>query len=164
MAFFAQSRNKFVTPGKTTDNYGFAAWVFENAENLMGLGEGIHYGEWWGQGIQRRYGMTEKRFALFNTGRWNQDGDVCPACCYTVPVLYEGPMDESRINGAMTHLGAMGSVAAPGFMNPEGIIVFHHGTGTLFKRTFEHDETGKEVTQAPADDGQMSLLLHAFKS
>lgn len=30
---YAQSRTRMITPGKTTDNYGFAAWVKENEED-----------------------------------------------------------------------------------------------------------------------------------
>ena len=84
-AVFAQSRSRFITPDD--DNYGFARWVAENASSLVELGEGIHFGEWWGAGIQRRYGLTEKRFSLFNVGRWKNA--VLPACCSLVPILYE---------------------------------------------------------------------------
>ncbi|TFH36187.1 MAG: hypothetical protein E4G93_02560, partial [Dehalococcoidia bacterium] len=49
------SRNRWITPEK--DNCGFARWAHENRSELFGiLGEGRHFGEWWGQGIQRRYG------------------------------------------------------------------------------------------------------------
>lgn len=68
----AASRTRFVVPGKQ-DNAGFAAWVKENRSELLKLGPGRHFGEWWGANIQRRYGLTEKRFSLFNVGRW------CPA-------------------------------------------------------------------------------------
>lgn len=69
----AQSRNRLVTPGKLTDNYGFARWVEENADELRDvLGTGHHYGEWYGSGIGRNYGLTngDKRFALFNVNRY----------------------------------------------------------------------------------------------
>jgi len=49
----AGSRNQWLAPGRQ-DNLGFAAWVFQNREDLMSLGPGYHYGEWWGKGIQRR--------------------------------------------------------------------------------------------------------------
>ena len=67
-SIWAQSRTRLITP--KNDNYGFAKWVEANWEDLLSLGEGYHYGEWWGQGIQRGYGLTEKRFSLFNTRRW----------------------------------------------------------------------------------------------
>lgn len=68
LAIYAQSRTRLITP--ENDNYGFAKWVRANAEELAQLGEGVHFGEWWGNGIQRGYGLTEKRFSLFNSGRW----------------------------------------------------------------------------------------------
>lgn len=27
-----------------------------------------------------------------------------------------------------------------GFMDPEGIVIYHTGSGTLYKKTFENDE------------------------
>ncbi len=64
----AGSRTRLITPAG--DNMGFARWVQEHAEELItGLGPGRHFGEWWGQKIQRAYGLTEKRFSLFNTTR-----------------------------------------------------------------------------------------------
>ena len=65
--FQVGSRNQWITPEK--DNAGFARWAYEHKDELMQLGKGFHYGEWWGQGIQRGYGLDEKRFSLFNTSR-----------------------------------------------------------------------------------------------
>jgi hypothetical protein len=49
------SRSRWITP--EDDNHGFAKWVFMHMEELIeGLGEGRHYGEWWGSGVQRGYG------------------------------------------------------------------------------------------------------------
>ncbi|MCJ7726507.1 MAG: hypothetical protein MUP76_09000, partial [Acidimicrobiia bacterium] len=48
--------SRWITP--EVDNYGFARWVKDHEEELRtGLGAGLHFGEWWGQGIQRRYGQ-----------------------------------------------------------------------------------------------------------
>lgn len=138
---FAGSRNRYLTIEK--DNFGFAKWVAENeAMLLQGLAVGRHYGEWFGGKIQRGYGLTEKRFALFNTTRWTEN--TPPACCSVVPVLYKGPFDTNEINRVMEELHTKGSVAAPGFMKPEGICVFFQGT--YYKRTFEMDE-GKWTVQ-----------------
>ena len=135
---YAQSRSRFITPDD--DNYGFAAWVAANAPALVNLGVGAHFGEWWGQGIQRKYGLDHKRFSLFNTSRWNAER---PICCDVVPVLYGGIWDQAEIEGCLRRLREQGSVAAPGFMKPEGIIVFHPPTNTLFKQTLERDEEHK---------------------
>lgn len=43
-------------------------------------------------------------------------------------------------------LRAEGSMAAPGFMRPEGVVVFHGHSGTLFKVTLEKDEVPKQVS------------------
>ena len=56
---FAGSRSRWITP--QDDNFGFAAWVQAHRDQLLTLGPGRHFGEWWGAGIQRRYGQAEKR-------------------------------------------------------------------------------------------------------
>jgi hypothetical protein len=134
------SRSRWVTPGKTTDNYGFAQWCLDHSEQLFLLGEGNHFGEWWGQGIQRNYGLTERRFSLFNVVRW---GHARPACCDVVPVLYMGPFDTGRVAHEVDILRHWGSRAVPGFMSPEGLIVFHTAAGKCFKVTVDHDEQHK---------------------
>jgi len=138
----AQSRSKLITP--TDDNYGFAKWVQANATELLRLGPGHHFGEWWGQGIQRNYGLTEKRFSLFNTSRWGDDA-TRPACCHVVPVIVHGAPTESFkvADEALTMLTVEGSFAAPGFMNPEGIVCFHVPSQSMFKATLEKDEEWK---------------------
>lgn len=136
----AGSRNRWITPDD--DNYGFAGWVKRNANELVRLGPGRHYGEWWGNGIQRGYGLKEKRFSLFNVHRW-EDPANRPECVGCVPVLYRGMFSSSVVNGAITGLNILGSTAAPGFMKPEGIIVFHSAQQNLFKVTCEKDEAPK---------------------
>ncbi|MEV7425173.1 RNA ligase family protein [Streptomyces sp. NPDC091212] len=153
----AQSRKRLIWPGKTTDNYSFAGWAYDNAADLVRiLGEGLHFGEWWGQGIQRGYGLEEKRFSLFNTARWfatREDGlDSMSTRASTsalagqigaVPVLYAGVFDESTIMGALTDLHWGGSVAAPGFDRPEGICVYHSQSRTVYKVTLDRQDAGK---------------------
>lgn len=136
--FLVGSRTRWITP--ENDNYGFARWAYEHKDELMGLGAGQHFGEWWGQGIQRGYGLTEKRFSLFNVSRWN---DSRPACCHVVPTLYRGIFDESEIIRCLNTLGGYGSHAAPGFMKPEGVIIYHTAAGIGFKKTLEKDEQPK---------------------
>jgi LexA DNA binding domain len=51
-------------------------------------------------------------------------------------------------NGARDHLcldflRSDGSAAAPGFMRPEGVVIFHTASGALFKQTIEKDEEPK---------------------
>lgn len=144
---YAQSRTRIITP--QSDNFGFASWVQDHAPLLAELlGPGLHFGEWWGSGIQRGYGLDEKRFSLFNTAKWRESAENNPdwwGLLDTVPVLYEGPFMQRKIDAALIKLGSGGSVAAPGFMKPEGIVVFHAAAGVMFKVTIEGDEKPKGV-------------------
>lgn len=157
---FAGSRKRWINPN--SDNFGFAKWVKENAEELLKLGEGRHYGEWYGCGIQRDYGLDEKRFALFNVKHWasrkviingevferntlkeNDARKIVPKCCGVVPILYEGLFDTLVIEGIIEDLRQSGSKIVSGFMKPEGIVIYHKAAGKLFKKTLENDEKPK---------------------
>jgi len=142
-AVYAQSRNRLIFPGKTTDNYGFAGWVENNSASLVeDLGEGIHYGEWWGQGVARKYGAKVKTFSLFNVARYSDITFTTPNLD-VVPVLYEGPFDQAEIDSALYNLRANGSHASVGFPNPEGICVYHSASRQVFKVTLDKNDTGK---------------------
>lgn len=140
MQVFFGSRNRWVTT--ESDNYGFAKWATANLDELKKMGPGRHYGEWWGNGIQRGYGVPDKRFWLFNVGRWRGAADL-PSCCGVVPVLYDGPFSESAVNLAVETLRLNGSVAVPGFMNPEGVVVYHTQSKQLYKKTLVDDHHAK---------------------
>jgi hypothetical protein len=140
--FMAGSRTRWITPDD--DNYGFARWAHEHREELMLLGPGRHFGEWWGAGIQRRYGIDEKRFSLFNVGRWNADNPP-PSCCGTVPLLYHGPFSTQVVDMYVEKLRHGGSFAAPGFMSAEGVVVYLPAARELFKVTLEKDEVPKSL-------------------
>jgi len=141
---FAGSRKRWLN--LESDNYGFASWVRENAKELIDLGKGRHFGEWYGKGIQRNYGLQEKRFALFNVKRW-ENPEIRPACCGAAPVLWRGLFDTLKIHCVLEELRDAGSLVAPGFMNPEGIIIYHMASGRLFKKTIEDDEKPKGQTE-----------------
>lgn len=140
LLLFAGSRTRYIVPA--ADNFGFARWVKEHAEELWALGPGRHFGEWWGSGIQRGYGLPkgEKRFSLFNVARWGSDR---PGCCYVVPVLAEGLFRSGLVEDALENLAQHGSYAAEGFMRPEGVVVWHDAARVLFKKTLEKDEEPK---------------------
>lgn len=136
----AGSRNRWLTP--ENDNYGFARWVEGNKAELLKLGPGHHFGEWWGLGIQRGYGLHERRFSLFNTARWN-GVEERPACCGVVLVLYTGLFEQTCPAFWIATLSGVGSYAAPGFRFPEGIVIYHKASGTLFKKLIDNDEQPK---------------------
>lgn len=144
----AQSRKRMITPDD--DNYGFAKWVYDNAGVLMDtLGFGYHYGEWFGEGIQKNpLGIEGKRFALFHATKYTEDNGYelnKVDGLETVPLLHHGQcniwtipqivedleMYGSKVKGAATD----GTVAA----KAEGIIVWNNETKTRTKILLEND-------------------------
>lgn len=146
----AQSRKRIIMPGD--DNFGFAAYVKANSAGLIqALGEGRHFGEWWGHGIQRGYGLGrgERWFSLFNTRRWaDHQADLwkVPQLAL-VPILYTGLFSTVTAQELVAGLRATGSVAAPGFDKPEGVCVFHTASNTVYKTFLENDDVPKGVAE-----------------
>jgi hypothetical protein len=161
LGMWAGSRTRWITTAN--DNYGFANWAVANASELVKLGEGHHFGEWWGSGIQRGYGFKngERFFSLFNAGRWVEHDkptylienpnpkekpkftECAPVCCKVVPILYRGPFDTERVNFELDALHDFGSKAAPNFMNPEGVVVYHIAGNVGFKKILDNDAQPK---------------------
>lgn len=133
----AGSRNRWITPGKQTDNYGFASWVQDHSEQLLELGVGTHYGEWWGAGIQRRYGMKEKHFSLFNTFRPEES---LPDCVQQVPVLYQGEFSTTKIQEVFEDLWVQGSRLCGHAFQAEGIVIYHMTSRNSFKMTYNYKD------------------------
>ena len=140
--FFTGSRQRWITP--ESDNYGFSKWAFSNKDELMKLGPGRHFGEWWGNGIQRGYNLKpgEKRFSLFNVSRW-QGAEDKPECCYVVPLLAVRQFDVKLIEEVMEELRINGSSASPGFLDPEGVVVYLTKSRRLFKMPFKEEHKGQ---------------------
>lgn len=169
----AQSRKRIITPDD--DNYGFARWVYDNAGALLDtLGYGYHYGEWYGEGIQKNpLGVEGKRFALFHPTKYNEkngydlekvDG------LETVPLLHHGPCDVWTIPNIMQDLNIYGSKvkgaktqdmfsSVPGLegtscvyskaAKAEGIIIWNNETRTRTKMLLDNDAFHKwEVNSA----------------
>lgn len=135
----AQSRSRMINPSE--DMHGFARWVEDNAATLVAdLGVGLHMGEWWGQGIRRGYGLAEKRLSLFNTRKWSTQEFVTPGLG-VVPVLAESNYVfwSADVVRTADRLRMFGSEAVPGFMNPEGVCVYHPQADTVFKYTLDGD-------------------------
>ncbi len=162
---WAGSRTRWI--GVHTDNHGFANWAHQHHEELLQLGPGRHFGEWWGSGIQRGYNLPkgEKRFSLFNVQRWCLHGtepgqiltadprivkyqDVLPACCGLVPILHRGKFQTEVCEEVLACLRIGGSKASPGFMNPEGIVVFHVAGNFGLKKTIKNDDVPKGLQKS----------------
>lgn len=129
----AQSRNRLIKPGD--DNMGFAFWVWENAADLANLGDGYHYGEWVGPGIQKnKHNLDQKTFFLFDTGRWSNER---PACCEVVDLLYFGVWHPNVAEEWMVFLKDRADRME---YTPEGIVLYFPHTGERQKCTFEHSQ------------------------
>lgn len=154
----AGSRTRYITP--LADNYGFAKWVEDHVVELFkGLGPGTHYGEWWGSGVNRGYGFVGgvKFFSLFNVSRWLDANNAKfftpeelekqkrpPSCCSVVPIIGTASVFDTELVKQMgVALLQQGSQAAPGFMKPEGLVVYHVKARQLFKYTFEKNDGHK---------------------
>lgn len=155
----AQSRKRLITPDN--DNFGFARWVHDNAGALTdALGFGYHYGEWFGEGIQKNpLQILGRRFALFNTWHWarpeNAERLEMVDGLEHVPVLHDenihGPATWETIPLILQELSTWGSKVRglpaiwddkSGFYTtpkPEGIIVWHRETQQKYKILLEGD-------------------------
>jgi len=135
LQILAGCRTRYIDP--SDDNYGFARFVYANKDALIsGLGEGRHYGEWAGPGINSGEGLSDKTLCLFDWRRW-QDKEL-PAGIRTVPLLYTGKISLDAINETMQMLKAQGSLLVPGYMKPEGIVI--ELDGQLYKNVFDEEE------------------------
>jgi len=159
----AQSRKRLIRVGD--DNFGFAAWVEENKAELTELlGYGVHFGEWFGEGIQKNpLGIEGKRFALFSPWKFQgtQKLDIEESNLVEfVPVLFEGQanewtiphlMEDLRIYGSKVKGAANSTVEVfPGedgtyeiAAEAEGIIVWHRETQQKYKILLKNDAIHK---------------------
>lgn len=140
----AGSRTRWLDPTAGLDNHGFGRWVLEHAPEAAQLGVGVHYGEWYGSGINRGYGYMngEKHFALFNSFRWREHR---PEGFGVVPVLWSGSGDDidKGIGISLAELVYNGSVIAPGFKFPEGIVIYSDETKAMWKKYLVNDRNAK---------------------
>lgn len=155
VAVSAQSRKRFITP--KSDNFGFAQFVHRYADGLaQGFGVGRHFGEWWGQGIQRGYGALDRYFSPFNTNRWNPESIEAVGLdtlnVVAVPVLYKwGRLDTVIVATAMEELRD-GGTRLPYTLKghpAEGVVVFHTAGDVLFKALLENDDLPKSLVAFP---------------
>ena len=138
------SRKRWLTP--EDDNFNFAKWAWENKDELFTLlGPGRHYGEWFGSGIQRNYGLQsgERWLSLFNTTKHEGIQNRTKLNLTTVPILRKNTFTTQIVEEALSDLKKYGSFLVPSFKNPEGIVIYHTGSGTLYKKTLENDEQPK---------------------
>lgn len=132
-----QSRKRMLNVGKDNDNYGFAQYVYDNKEKFLELGEGRHYGEWVGLGIQKNpHNFPEKRFYLFNTLRWGEH-NTPPEGLYVVNKLHHGPYSHEIVNQVMNTLKSNSEQLN---YKAEGCVVYFPRLDAMEKHTFEYSK------------------------
>ena len=82
-----------------------------------------------------------KSLAFLNSTRI--DAKAPPASVSVVPVLYTGIFTSTAADDALELLRREGSKAAPGFMKPEGIIIYQSAARMYFKKTLDKDDEWK---------------------
>ena len=127
----AGSRSKWLT--LDDDHFGFARWVDNNKEDLLKLGSGYFYGEWWGKGINREYGLDRRVFSLFNVNYWNKLKDK-PSCCTVVPTLFTGSFSEFNTNFIFNYKESLAAKEQGiAFDRPEGFMIYFKKGNVMFK-------------------------------
>ncbi len=129
----AQSRKRLLS--LASDNFGFFQWCIDNQEDLESMGDGYHFGEWVGPGIQKNpHNLEEKTLFLFNTFRWNKNNPNLPNCCRVVPIIFEGMLEENIITDVLNFLIADSERVG---YTPEGIVVYYHAFRKYTKHTIK---------------------------
>lgn len=136
-----QSRKRIITPvaldGNGADNYGFAHYARTHEYDLWKFfGPGRHYGEWFGTGINRGYGMLERVFAPFNTGLFSRERveAEAPEGVSFTPVMWEGLLTDLNVGVeyVMNELAEFGSFTKEGAgWAAEGAMIFSNQFGYL---------------------------------
>ena len=135
------SRTRWLTV--EDDNYRFCKYVTENAKELIAfLGDGHHFGEWAGTGINSGEGLEGNKFVLFDWKRHSKNLTKAPMPdgVEIVPVLvYSARFSDDLIKKTMDELREGGSRLVDGFMRPEGIVI--NVNGVLYKKVFDKEDT-----------------------
>ena len=142
-----QSRSRLLSD--TEDNHGFHKWAMKNADVFAQLGDGHHFGEWAGKGINKnRMGLDGKKFFLF---AWYAETKIEHPEIEYVEVLFQGPRSEDNIITTFNRLYAFGYMGEDGVWvenkrtyTPEGIVIYYHNSKHMEKMTIDFPD-GKWV-------------------
>jgi len=148
------SRNGWLSLGH--DSTGLVHFVEERKETFLQLGDGLHYGEFWGRDIRHSYSSKEQHFSLFDAHRWcnawdepiryseTQIQEKLPVGLQTVPVLYRGLFDTAKVDECIEMLKVNGSLLSqPKKIEAEGVIIYHIDGDVAFKKTLRNDDKPK---------------------
>lgn len=143
------SRNRYITP--EDDNNGFAKFFSKYQKELFSVFNTIDkeyppngidaplniYGEWFGKGIQRGYGLAEKHFMPFSEFLATKLIDAGVPNIKMPVTLYSGKFSIATLDGCMNKLKDEGSQVIPGYNRPEGVVIYFPTYNFRLKETFE---------------------------
>jgi hypothetical protein len=130
-----QSRKRMINVDD--DNYGFASYISQNEELILKLGDGYHYGEWCGLGIQKNpHNLDAKYFYLFDTRRWNTDNEP-PEGIRRTRTLYTGTLNSNTVEDCMKQLELY---AEENNYKAEGVVVRYILLRINEKHTFKNSK------------------------
>ena len=149
------SRNKWIDVH--SDNAGFANFFTPHIDKIVRVPEILKanavneldnrnkacnmpiriYGEWFGQSIQRTYGLKQKLFMPFHTLLAKALIEAGVPNIIEPFIFYTGKFDKSISDGFMDTLKTHGSCVVPGYFQAEGIVVYFPTYNFCLKDTFE---------------------------
>ena len=138
------SRNRYIS--FSDDNAGFANFFkdyearFEDAAKDITTDESYPlriYGEWFGCGIQRGYGLKDKFFMPFNSFYSEKLIEYQVPNVIAPNIMYTGKFSMEVVDTCMQQLKLNGSGVVKDYKQPEGIVIFFPKYNFRLKETFD---------------------------
>ncbi len=109
------------------------------------------YGEWFGSGIQRGYGLKDKFFMPFSTFYAEKLIEYQVPNIVKPNIMYTGKFSQEIANTCMQTL-TNGSLVIPEFKRPEGIVIHFPKYNFRLKQTFEGSKWEQNIPKAEHDE------------
>lgn len=138
------SRNRYIS--FSDDNAGFANFFkdyearFKDAAKDITTDESYPlriYGEWFGRGIQRGYGLKDKFFMPFSFFYGEKLIEYQVPNVIAPNIMYTGKFSMEVVSACMQQLKLNGSGIVKGYKQPEGIVIFFPKYNFRLKETFD---------------------------
>ena len=108
------------------------------------------YGEWFGSGIQRGYGLKDKFFMPFSTFYAEKLIEYQVPNIIKPNIMYTGKFSQEIADICMQTL-TNGSLVIPEFKRPEGIVIHFPKYNLRLKQTFEGSKWEQNIPKAEHD-------------
>ena len=138
------SRNRYIS--FSDDNAGFANFFKDYEARFKDAAKDITtdksyplriYGEWFGRGIQRGYGLKDKFFMPFSSFYSEKLIEYQVPNVITPNIMYTGKFSMEVVDTCMQQLKLNGSGVVKDYKQPEGIVIFFPKYNFRLKETFD---------------------------